>query len=116
MKEADLEYGSLVKLIQPYQSKGRSESATFLNWFLEQIYRLDNVAADDAICDEFNDKGIDGVYVDEINEEIHIFQARIRKKAGGTIGDNDLKTFTGSNRPAHDARKNRFGACRQCQQ
>jgi len=96
MKKSELEYANLVKLTKPYEAKGRSESATFLNWFLEHIYRLDDVAADDAICDEFNDKGIDGVYVDTINEEVHVFQARIRKKPGGTIGDTDLKTFAGS--------------------
>ena len=96
MKKSDLEYANLVPILKPYSPKGRSESATFLNWFLEHIYRLDDVAADDAICDEFNDKGIDGVYVDSINEEIHLFQSRLRKKPGGTIGDTDLKTFAGS--------------------
>nr|WP_314441713.1 AIPR family protein [uncultured Sphingomonas sp.] len=92
----DLNYGSLKKLIARYQGKGRSESATFLNWFLENIYRLNDVEADDAICDQSNDKGIDGLYVDNSTQEIHLFQAKITQKDGRTIGDSDLKNFVGS--------------------
>ncbi len=92
----DLKYESLLKIISPYLAKGRTESATFLNWFLENLYRLDETAADDSICDAQNDKGVDGVYVDTNNEEIHFFQAKIRQKANGTIGDVDVKTFSAS--------------------
>jgi hypothetical protein len=92
----DLNYGNLKKLIKKYDGKGRSESASFLNWFLENIYRLNDVDADDAICDEFNDKGIDGIYVDNPTQEIHFFQSKITQKDGRTIGDSDLKTFAGA--------------------
>src|SRR5262249_1158002 len=96
MQPADLEYTSLQKLIGPYSVKGRTESASFLNWFLENIYRLDDVAADDAICDKPNDKGIDGIQVDEINEEINERQGKVRQKANSTLGDTDLKEFAGT--------------------
>lgn len=46
MEIADLEYKSLQSLINKYASKGRSESANFLNWFLENIFRLDETTAD----------------------------------------------------------------------
>ena len=96
MQADDLKYENLVKIIGPLAVKGKTESITFLNWFLENIYRLDSVAADDAICDSQNDKGIDGIYVDTNNEEIHFLQSKIRQKESGTIGDVSPKTFVAS--------------------
>ncbi len=96
MNANELEYDALLPKLAPLQSKGRDESATFLNWFLENIYRLESTEADDCICDNGNDKGIDGIYVDHNNEEIHFFQSKIRQNANGTIGDNGLKLLSGS--------------------
>lgn len=94
MKDADLEYGKMVATIKPYTDKGRPISIAFLNWFLEHIYRLDQVSAEDAICDKSNDRGIDGIYVDENQLEIHVLQAKT--KQNGTIGDKDLREFSGT--------------------
>lgn len=96
MQAQNLSYDGLKKLIEPYTPKGRSESASFLNWFLENVYRLGDVEADDAICDEHNDKGIDGIFVDNTAQEIHFFQSKITQKDGRTIGDADLKAFIGA--------------------
>ncbi|WFU08343.1 AIPR family protein [Rhizobium sp. CB3090] len=96
MTPNDLVYAELKKMLSRYAGKGRSESASFLNWFLENIYRLSDVDADDAICDEVNDKGIDGIYVDNTAQEIHFFQSKISQRDGRTIGDRDLKNFVGS--------------------
>ena len=96
MQADDLKYENLTKLIAPFSIKGKTESFTFLNWFLESIYRLDSISADDSICDSQNDKGIDAIYVDTNNEEIHFFQCKIRQKDNGTIGDVNLKTFLAS--------------------
>lgn len=96
MQAANLSYEGVKKLIQPYTHKGRAESASFLNWFLENVYRLGDVEADDAICDEHNDKGIDGIFVDNTAQEIHFFQSKITQKDGRTIGDGDLKAFIGA--------------------
>ena len=41
MKEEDLKYQNLKKILALYEEKGRGESIAFLNWFLENIYRLD---------------------------------------------------------------------------
>ena len=96
MQKSDLEYVSMQLLLQPYKNKGLPESAAFLNWFLENIFRLDDVAAQDAICDKNNDKGIDGIYVDDFAEEIVFFQAKIKQSTASTIGDVALKEFNGS--------------------
>lgn len=95
MDAKDLEYGKLTKTLSGYANKGRRESANFLNWILENIYRMDPGSADDAICDESNDKGIDGIYVDHNAEEIHFFQSKISQKSS-SIGDTAIKQFLGS--------------------
>lgn len=57
---------------------------------------MDETTADDCICDERNDKGIDGIYVDENSSEIVFFQSKISQKPGRTLGDTALKEFAGS--------------------
>jgi hypothetical protein len=96
MQPSDLEYANLKRIIASYETKGRSESASFLNWFLENVYRLDDVAADDAICDESNDKGIDAIYLDHNQEEIHFIQSKVRQNPAATVGDVALKNLAGS--------------------
>ncbi|WP_306046264.1 AIPR family protein [Nioella sp. MMSF_3534] len=96
MKSEELEYAALLPILSRYSPKGRTESANFLNWFLENIYRLDETTADDCICDKENDKGIDGIYVDDNASEILFFQAKISQKANRTLGDKVIKEFLGS--------------------
>ena len=96
MTTKDLEYTSLKPLIAAFEEKGRGESAAFLGWFLENVYRLDDVAADDAICDRPNDKGVDAIYVDHNTEEIHILQSKIVQSVEKTIGDVGPKNLLGS--------------------
>ncbi|HEY4142795.1 MAG TPA: restriction endonuclease, partial [Pseudolabrys sp.] len=94
MQDGDLEYANMVATIKPYTDKGRPISIAFLNWFLEHIYRLDQVSAEDAICDKSNDRGIDGIYIDDNQLEVHILQSKT--KQSGTIGDKDLREFSGT--------------------
>ncbi len=96
MELSAFEYAALRTLTDPYKSKGRSESANLLNWFLENIYRLDETSADDCICDKSNDKGVDGIYIDHNFREIQILQSKIRQKSGATIGDVALKELSGT--------------------
>lgn len=95
MKPNALSYENLKKLLAPYEEKQRGESVSFLNWFLENIFRLDSVTADDAICDRKNDRGIDGIYVDHTQEEILILQGKIKQKES-TIGDAPLRDLAGA--------------------
>jgi hypothetical protein len=57
---------------------------------------MDDTSADDAICDGHQDKGIDAIYVDELNEEIIVFQFKTVENATKTIGDVTLKEFAGT--------------------
>lgn len=57
---------------------------------MENYYRLEDVDARDAICDKPNDKGVDGLFVDDTIEEIHVLQTKLRQK-DNPKGERDLK-------------------------
>lgn len=97
MEAKDLNYGPLKILIKPIEDRtGLGESPAFLNWFLRNIYRMDDTEARDAICDHPNDKGIDGIYIDHNNEEIHFLQAKIRQAKSAKVGDVGPKNLMAS--------------------
>lgn len=90
------DFDALTKLVKPHEAKGRSLSVSLLLWFLETVYRLDEVEAADAVCDSPGDAGFDAIAVDDSREEIVVFQAKRREKLPGTLGDTDLKEFVGA--------------------
>lgn len=91
----ELKYENLKAVIKSFEEKGREEARSFLNWFLENIYRLDPIEADDCICDKPNDRGIDAIYVDTNQNEIIVFQGKIRQKES-SIGDGPLRELAGT--------------------
>jgi hypothetical protein len=91
-----LDFPDILETISEFKIEGRSDSAAFLCWYLSKYYRLDDIEAIDSICDENGDKGIDGIYINETDNAIDIFQAKISQKASKTIGDTVLKEFLGS--------------------
>lgn len=92
----NIEYPNLLNLFSEHLAKPRTESASFLIWFLENFYRLDTIDAIDAVCDQANDKGVDGIYVNENNSTIVLFQSKITQKKDARIGDVVLKEFMGT--------------------
>lgn len=72
-----------------------NESRAFLKWFLINYFRLDEDAAEFYICDNRNDKGIDGIYTDDLSSMIFVFQAKYSPKDGSIQGDTDLRNFYG---------------------
>ncbi|NBD18514.1 MAG: abortive phage infection protein [Cyanobacteria bacterium] len=92
----DLDYTNLVQIIQPYRVSGRVEGSSFLTWFLVNIYRLDILEVQNIVCDGHGDKGIDGIYVNENEECIDVFQSKIVQNSVKTLGDAQLKEFVGS--------------------
>ncbi len=93
----DLKYTNLLgEILGPYAYEGRTESASFLVWFIENILRLDDVEAADAICDGPSDRGIDAVYVDHDNSEVIFLQAKVRQNDARAIGDQPIRDFAGS--------------------
>jgi hypothetical protein len=92
----DLDYPNLLKMFPEHLDPKRSESASFLIWYLENYYRLDPVEAVDSVCDQRGDKGVDGIFVNDNDQTITIFQSRISQSAKTTIGDTSLKEFVGT--------------------
>ena len=77
-------------------ANGRGESASFLMWFLENYFFLEHDDAVSSICDHQNDKGIDGMYVDDEDEAIYLFQSKYSPLDNQDQGDNDIRNFVGS--------------------
>ncbi len=97
MKPNELQLNYLqTSVLPPYNDRAKTDSARFLLWFMEEIFRLDSQDADDACVDSQLDKGIDGIFVSEQNETVYFFQSKLRKKLNVTLGDKDLKEFSGS--------------------
>jgi hypothetical protein len=94
----DLTYPAILTNFQKYIDPARSESASFLVWYLENYYRLDGGDAVDAVCDQRGDKGVDGVDVNSSDETIVVFQTTISQKVNTTIGDKSLREFAGTRR------------------
>lgn len=92
----DFSYPNVLNLFSQHLDPNRNESASFLLWYLENYYRLDPIDAADAICDQRGDKGIDGIWVDDQVQTIHVFQARLSQSSTRTVGDTPLKEFVGT--------------------
>lgn len=79
-----------------FATGGRSDAAALLIWFLRHVKRLDDTEAPDAVCDGPGDKGIDGIWVDLLGEEIVLLQAKRRGAIKKTQGDTDLQRLVGA--------------------
>jgi hypothetical protein len=90
------DFAELERHATAYDVLGRAKSAAFLLWFLIAVYRLDEVEAHDAVCDKQGDAGFDAIAVDDVHQEIAVFQSKRREALPATLGDVDLKTFIGS--------------------
>lgn len=91
----NFEYSHVLDLVEEHRAKGRADSAALLMWYLQRYYRLDPIEATDCVCDQPGDKSIDGIFVNDNDETITLFQARIYSKPF-PIGDSDLKKFVGA--------------------
>jgi hypothetical protein len=92
----NLKYPAILNLFPEHLDPKRTESASFLIWYLVNYYRLDTIDAIDSVCDQNGDKGVDGIFVNEAEACIYVFQSRISQKAKSSIGDTSLKEFQGT--------------------
>ena len=76
----------------------RNASAAFLIWYLINFFRISEQDAKDSVCDSAGDKGIDGIWIDETEdeEEIYIFQSKFSPFDRRHQGDNDSGNFPGA--------------------
>jgi len=82
--------------VERFKVPGRSGGAAFLAWFLVNVFRLDQELAPDSVCDSTNDKGIDGIVLDDAAGEAVLFQSKYAEGGAATQGDNDLRNFDGA--------------------
>lgn len=97
MQARDLNYNAFsVNELKPYEKRAPDFSGRFIRWFLENIYRLEEIDADDACVDAKHDKGVDAIYVDDVAETVHIIQAKTKTRDNAEFGDTELKEFYGT--------------------
>ena len=65
-------FDHLNPLVTRFEAAGRDPSIALLIWFLQLIYRLDEVEAIDAVVDGKGDMGVDGCVVNDNDREIVI--------------------------------------------
>ena len=92
----NIDYPKLLDLFSEHLNPKRTESASFLIWYLQNYYRLDETEAVDCVCDQRGDKGVDGVFVNDGDSTITVFQSKINQKSNTTIGDASLREFSGT--------------------
>lgn len=92
----DLTYPGILSTIKASLVPGRTESHALLVWFLQHYFRLDELEAQETVCDGPDDKGIDGIYVDNNLETVFAFQCKLVQNPRRTLGDTQLKEFVGS--------------------
>lgn len=90
------DYPALLGQFRQHIDPKRSESASFLIWYLENYYRLETLDAVDSVCDQRGDKGVDGIFVNDNDKTITVFQATISQSKDKTIGDRSLREFAGT--------------------
>jgi len=91
-------YTRMRQEVSGYSIAGREDSSAFLIWFLENYFRIESQTAIDSVCDHSNDKGIDGIYIDEEDEIIYLFQSKFSPLNNQGQGDNDIRNFIGARR------------------
>jgi len=94
--DINVDYPGLLKLFREHLHPQRSESASFLIWYLANYYRLDSLEAVDAVCDTRGDKGVDGIFVNDNDRTITIYQSRINQSSDTAVGDASLRAFAGT--------------------
>ncbi|CAA0126117.1 Uncharacterised protein [Halioglobus japonicus] len=97
MKVEDLNHNALSNNeLKAYVKRAPNFSGQFIRWFLENIYRLEEIDSDDACVDAKHDKGVDAIYVDDASETVYIIQAKTKTKDGAEFGDTEIKEFYGT--------------------
>lgn len=97
MKISDLNHNIFSEHeLKSYEKRAPDFSGRFIRWFLEHIYRLEEIDADDASVDAKHDKGVDAIYVDDVSETVCIIQAKTKTKNNAEFGDTELKEFYGT--------------------
>jgi hypothetical protein len=92
----NVDYPQLLDLFREHLDPKRSESASFLIWYLENYYRLDPIEAVDCVCDQRGDKGVDGIFVNDNDLTITVFQSKISQSSDKAIGDAFLRDLAGA--------------------
>ncbi len=82
--------------VSGYSNASRENTAAFLTLFLINYFRIEPQDAIDTVCDHTNYKGIDGIFIDDEEETVYLFQSKYSPLDTQDQGDNDLRNFMGA--------------------
>lgn len=85
----------LRKEVEIMKQQYRNDNSAFLIWFLKNIFCLSEQESVDSVCDGQRDKGIDGIWTDENEEEIYVFQSEFSPNDDRNSGDTKIREFSG---------------------
>ena len=85
----------LRKEVETIKQQYRNDNSAFLIWFLKNIFCLSEQDSVDCVCDGQRDKGVDGIWVDDNEEEIYIFQSEFSPNDDRNGGDVKIREFSG---------------------
>lgn len=90
------EYNSRLRNeVEVLKHQYRNDNSAFLIWFLKNIFCLSEQESVDSVVDGSRDKGIDGIWVDDNDEEIYIFQSEFSPNDNRKTGDSKIREFAG---------------------
>jgi len=89
-------YSRMRQEVEGYSSSGRQDTAAFLIWFLINYFRIEPQDSIDSVCDHTNDKGIDGIWIDDEEENIYVFQSKYSPVDDNDQGDRDIRNLNGA--------------------
>ena len=81
--------------VEVLKQQYRNDNSAFLIWFLKNIYCLSEQESVDSVVDGSRDKGIDGLWADENEEEIYVFQSEFSPNDDRVSGDSKIREFSG---------------------
>lgn len=85
----------LRKEVETLKQQYRNGNSAFLIWFLKNIFCLSEQDSVDSVCDGQRDKGVDGIWVDDNEEEIYVFQSEFSPNDDRDSGDTKIREFSG---------------------
>lgn len=85
----------LRKEVEVLKQQYRNDNSAFLIWFLKNIFCLSEQDYIESVCDWPSDKGIDGIWFDDNEDEIYVFQSEFSPNDNRDAGDTKIREFSG---------------------
>ena len=87
--------GKIRKEVDFFKGDYRLEKGAFLAWFLKNIFKLSEQDSVDSVVDGAGDKGIDGIWFSEEEDELYVFQSEFSPNDDAVSKETKIREFLG---------------------